>query len=245
MSGPGEPRIPIPIARLDQAPLFEPWRGEGYRSRQILRASGQASCCNGLWHVMGESHYGETDETLPGFTSDVIERMALPGYPFFDAVLSVATDQDVGLLDRPALWGGFSYSNLVQRMLAPSERPDRIDWVDARRAFYGQLAITKPTQLLVVGKEQWDNLPNDGGIRLPPIPLWDGSAMIDDLWLYAFQIDADVHFTIATWMYHPSSRGLLDAGYTRKKVKTVDMAICNIMSSIERIDNEWFLEPWL
>lgn len=223
----------IEPASITNQPFFAPWIGDEYDRRRDASLADQDSCCDGLWHIMGESHYGESSDRKPNFTQAVVEELALSGYRFFDTIISIAADIPVADLQREREWGRFAYSNFVQDILPDEDRrPHNHHWNSARDAFFGQLAITRPKQLLVVGKTVWDNLPIEGYTPIDPfrvMPDWDEV----EAGIYAYDVGGQTAFTIATWIYHPSSRGRLDVELARSRVRSVTMAGCNILSDLK------------
>lgn len=231
-------KVRLPIAQVTGNARFEPWIGDYYRVR---RDDADDSCCDGLWHVMGESHYGDEEEPGSDATRRVVRELAIPGYRFFDVLLSVVAGQSVELLDREAEWSKLAYSNFVQDLLpSDARRPQKVHWQAGRDAFFAQLAMTCPKQLLVVGRENWDNLPVEGFTPVPPFTTHLQDEPVDGVGIYGFCIGDQAHFTVATWMYHPSSRGLLDIAAAARRVQSVAMVSCNILSALERDDEGWF-----
>lgn len=153
-------RVPIIPAADGGAPAFQPWMGAGYQAARAASLAGESACCDGLWHVMGESHYGDGNEAIPPLTQRVMRDLAIPGYRFFDTVLAVAADKPIAELDREGDWSRFAFSNFVQTLLTrENRRPGPADWQSGKDAFFAQLRLTRPKQLLVVGRQQWDQLP--------------------------------------------------------------------------------------
>jgi len=235
--------IRISPAKPTTKPFFDPWMGNGYRCARNALLAGQSSCRDGLWHVMGESHYGTRADDRPTMTQDVMGRLALAqnGYPFFDTLLMIVTGKARTDLDRPADWDGFAYSNFVQDVLPDDDRrPYKEHWRRASDAFFAQLAITRPKQLLVVGRTQWDNLPTSGYTPIETASPFGGDR-IRDLGLYAYDVEGETAFTIATFIYHPSSRGKLNINDARQHVRTVTTVSCNIIDAIRRDDEGWYI----
>jgi len=232
----------IVAARPSASATFRPWMGERYREQVELAAAGRTSCCDGLWHIMGESHYGDPAEAGEQFTIQVVEELAIKGYPFFDTVLSVVLDREVNDDNRRSGWSEVAFSNFVQDVLPDGQRRPTADhWQKGRQIFFAQLAETKPKQLLVVGAQQWQNLPNEGFVPFR-LPDQTSDASRDDAGLYAYEVDGSTHFTLATWIYHPSSYGRLDIAAARERVRQFTMASCNILSDLGRDEQGWFYD---
>ncbi len=214
-----------------------PWLGDAYQraSREIKGRD------DGHWHVMGESHYGQPEEQNSAFTRNVIRQLAIPGYGFFDRLLSIVAREPAADLDREAGWSRLAYSNFVQELLPDTDRrPTASHWAAGREAFFGQLAITRPPQLLIVGRQQWDNLPTEGGAPLPALVAADGST-VEDAWLYAYRVGNETAFTVAVWVYHPSSRGLLNVEAARARVRAVAEMTPSILSRLTEHKGRWAL----
>lgn len=234
-------KIKLEIASVEDVPCFDIWIGSDYR-RRLAEWDARTNVCSGILHVMGESHYGEASENTNRVTIDTFEHLAFTGYPFFNTCLSIVVNKPAADLDPPVDWQSYAFSNFVQDMLPPeNRRPSEQHWAKARRTFFAQLATTRPRQLLVVGREQWEALPTAGGTRLGKLP---GEVEVDDAWLYSYEVDGSVYFTVAIWAYHPSSRGLLDIKTAQERVRTVTLNCWNIQSQITSEDGSWFLEPW-
>lgn len=233
-------KVRIRVARVTAPPFFAPWIGDAYRRR---RDDPEDSCCDGRWHIMGESHYGNETDRHADATIGVVQELAIPGYRFFDTLLSVVTGKPKEALDRAADWSNFAFSNFVQDIL-PDEnrRPERSNWQSGREAFFGQLSATRPKQLLVVGREQWGNLPDEGYNPVQAFRVDPQGELFEDVGIYAYQIGQETMFTIATWIYHPSSRGRLNIARAAERVRAVTMVSCNILSALQRDEEGWFYE---
>jgi hypothetical protein len=192
---------------------------------------------------MGESHCGDAADARPTITQDVVRHLGLGGYLYFDTILSAVADKDVEALDRSCDGAQLAYSNFVQDVLPDDDRrPDYTHWLRAREAFFGQLAIARPRQLLVVGKQIWENFSDAHYVRLDPfISPWS-EKLVEDVLLYAYEVGDRVEFTLATWIYHPSSRGLLNLQAARERVRAVTAVTCNVFSSVQRDGNGYFVE---
>lgn len=166
------------------------------------------------FHVLGESHYdeGPVDEQHldPSTTKDVVRTWALKrnsGGAFFTRVASVVLNEAPDTFDRQAAWSEFAFSNFVQEFMAgPRIAPSPAAWKDAQTRFFGQLAITQPEVLVVLGSRQWDQLPSVGvaipGMKFDVHPDW---APVMDAWLYPYWVAGSLVCTIAVKVVHPSA----------------------------------------
>lgn len=203
--------------RVDLDPFFRPWIGRIAADRiAAVRRDRVFGDSFVRWHVMGESHYIRLDE--PGayaanadLTLNVVRDWTASrssGSAFFSRVAAIITEADPSVLDLPAAWNTFCYSNFVQSpLLAPRLPPTAEQWAQARKCFFGQLAITRPTVLVVLGSRQWEQLPADVGAKLPPLPFegTTGERELLDAWFYPYWIDDQLAGTIAVKVVHPSA----------------------------------------
>lgn len=232
----------LQVAKAAEPPTFDPWLGDVYAQRLRQSDSGQLGCCEPLWHVMGESHYGDPGDAGRGFTKKVILEKALEGYDFFDTLLSIVLDTENASDDRKTGWSKLAFSNFVQESLAVREDRSKLAWEDGASRFFGQLALTRPRQLLVVGAEQWGKLPSEGFAAIQ-LPDYGQQSSRDDFGAYVYEAAGSTHVTLATWIYHPSSRGKLDIAEARRRVRDLAIASCNIRSDFGQDEQGWFYDP--
>lgn len=166
-------------------------------------------------HVLGESHYilpGEHayDDT-PELTNQIVSEWAFEpsrGRSFFTRVAQFTEGKEAEELDRRAAWADIAYSNFVQSSLpAARTAPTQDMWERARRCFFAQLAITRPTVLIVLGDRLWQQLPCDRCRRLTPLQIERGGAEVDDAWQYRYSAGGTDESVIAVKIVHPSGRG--------------------------------------
>lgn len=190
---------------------------------------------------MGESQYGNEEDRHANVTISVMRALALPEYRFFDTLLAIVTDGSAETLGRQKEWARLAFSNFVQTILPEDDRrPGTADWQSGRDAFFGQLALTRPKQLLVVGRQQWEQLPSVGYMPVPPFKF-DGR-QIENVGIYAYDVNGEVAFTVATCIYHPSSRGRLKIPDARRQLRAVEAISCNLLSAMQRDDEGWYYE---
>jgi hypothetical protein len=197
---------------IDLKPRYRPWIGAGLSEHISLIEQNPVAEWGATprTHVMGESHYSDDYPDDEHLTRTVISDWAFEKYRggrFFTKVLQIIQACDADQVDRRSGWGGIAYSNFVQELLPACRRaPSTAQWEDARRRFFGQLAITRPNILLVLGKRLWQQLPWTVGVSIPTIPLDDRSPAYD-AWLYPYWVDGNLRFTVALNVIHPSGRG--------------------------------------
>lgn len=236
--------VRISPAKLIGQPFFDPWIGDDYRLAREAALAGESSCCGGLWHIMGESHYGKPEEYSPGFTRVMIEEACSPrASRFFDTILSIATGKPFADIERRADWSRFAFSNFVQDMLPKTrKRPNEAEWRRGRDAFFGQLVLTRPKQLLIVGKTQWEWTPKAGYIPIAPFQPAINSGGGTEAGVYAYEVEGEIAFTLVTWVYHPSSWGELDVEVAQQRVRELTNIGCNVLSELQCDKNGWFYE---
>ena len=194
----------IKPGRVDRSPRFQPWIGAAAMFDGGVR-----------WHVMGDSHYAGADGYAddPAVTCQVVRDWALQrsaGSAFFTRVAAMILNQEPNSFDRAAAWNGFAFSNFAQRLVTgPRKSPSKEMWDEARACFFGQLVLTRPEVLIVLGDRAWQQLPDDVGVKLPPFrfdvePEWPA---ITDGWFYPFEVDGDIVGTVAIKVVHPSAFG--------------------------------------
>lgn len=225
----GERHAPMTVGHVDKAPFFLPWIGADYENRA---REGQSN-----WHVhaLGESHYPNDYEIDPSLTQRVVRDWAFQpgrGSLFFRRVIQAIEGIELDEVDAHAHWKNIAFSNYVQSVVAaPRMPPSQDQWLEASRAFFGQLAITRPRVLLVLGRRLWDRLPSGEENRLPPLALPDPSNPVTDAWGYAYMADGCPCFTIAVWSYHPSS-SRFDWRDAHRRVTAAEMYWDNLSISI-------------
>jgi len=174
---------------------------------------------------MGDSHYvspGDPDayDDGPELTRQVVMDYALAqcdGGAFFTRVACVVTGDRPDMIDRRVAWGSFAFSNFVQSpVVGPRIAPTAEQFADARARFFGQLAITRPEVLIVLGARAWNELPDDVGAKAPAFaysvfPDWSS---VDDAWLYPHWVGDELICTLAVKIVHPS------AGFGRWNLET-------------------------
>jgi len=224
------------LQRVDRQPYFKPWMGPAYQ--KVLRALDNRDVINGSLdrvHLMGESHYSE-EPPSPDWTCEVIARHSAhegPGLPFFTKALQIMAPNDSSPINRAEAWSTLAYSNFLQRPLTvPRQSVPDAYWEDARAAFFGQLAITRPTVLVCLGKRVFENLP-DVGRRVPFNLAPNGRGKpIDDAWLYEYETERGKNATVVVWVYHPSAPQRFDLAEARRRQIGARMFYSNIMLAL-------------
>lgn len=207
----------LKAAAVDLPPTFHPWIGSQAAGRLADLAENPILGDDfSRWHVLGESHYVRPDD--PGgyvvdadLTTNIVKDWALQrskGSAFFSRVASIVAEASPDQVDLEPAWSRIAYSNFVQSALpGPRQAPSREQWEQARRCFFGQLALTRPNVLVVLGARQWDQLPMEGCVRLPELH-WDAGPdwpLVNDAWLYVYRTGEQLNATIAVKVVHPSA----------------------------------------
>jgi len=113
--------------------------------------------------------------------------------------MQIVTGKHNSEIDRKEFWDNVAFYNYIQEPVGdgPRERPTEEMWANAKAPFMEVLGQLRPSHLLVLGGQLWENLPSEGR-RGPDI---EGPVGGRDTWLYSCD-DSEV---FATWVYHPSS----------------------------------------
>lgn len=198
------------------APFFEPWIGSDYALLQErLRV---APLDPGVWaypyHVMAESHYCEPHEIRPGLTRSTVEKCGFSSNAgkcsaFFTRVLKIVRADEHPELTRKQHWQKLAFSNFLQEvMTGPRIVPTREQFEDARQAFRGQLRLTTPDVLLVLGQRTWSELPRDFGFAISTLQaIEDPAILIKEAWAYVYEVAGIRRLTVAVYVIHPSAGG--------------------------------------
>ena len=138
---------------------FQPWVGDNYENEnpKIL--------------VLGESHYGSTEENKEIFTQNVIQSWALRAegsHKFFTIIAKILSDKTEDWLsddDSKEFWNKVIFYNYIQDFVGESARIRPIDemWKQAKKPFEEVLCKYQPDIVVVLGKnlgwyvEQYSN----------------------------------------------------------------------------------------
>ncbi len=189
----------------DLQPFFWPWMGKEYRQRLL-----EQNASSPRIHLMAESHYSkETPD--PSWTVDAVRELALAQNKFgafWTKAIQIVERKPGCELDRLAAWNRVAYSNFIQDNLHENRKaPNSEMWERGRRTFFAQLALTRPSILIVLGKRLFAQLPNEG-MRIPgPLREQPDSAPVEDAWLYPHDVEGERILTLAVCVTHPSGGG--------------------------------------
>ena len=206
--------LQVRAGRAENAPYFEPWIGE--RAREHL----DADSTNGVpFHVLGESHYSrpgkDAYECSPELTQQVVRKWALEksgGSAFFTRVAAVIANSPPDTFDRKKVWSELAFSNFAQELLTGPRQPlTRAQRATGTAAFFGQLVLTRPGVLVVLGNGAWGATPTGFGCAIPPFDVEIGTdaapVRLDDAWFYPHWVNGALVGTIAVKIVHPSAGG--------------------------------------
>lgn len=219
----------VEIGKVDLEHRYDPWIGESYRKR-LAAYTKQESIEAILWrcHVMAESHYSLEDD-FAGMTVSAVRQLALERNEFgrFWTLIACSVSGVPGdQIDREAVWNDIAFSNFVQTLLSDHGiAPTDDQWGDARRRFFSQLVLTRPTILAVFSHRAFENLPNEG-VKCPPMQMRPDWPVVDDAWLYPYQVEEGVDVTIAVKNKHP--RGGLSPTLAYQRIATVASFYSNL-----------------
>jgi hypothetical protein len=198
------------IGSLDLPPRYDPWLGIEYQKR--LRAHIELRSLNNILsrvHIMGESHKGvisddKSDVTQRTIADHAFQREA--GGAFFTKVMQVLQGVEAHEVNRQG-WHGIAYSNFLQSWMENDRKePTNAQFDDARQHFFGQLLVTRPTVLFVLGKRCWQETPK-GAVRMPVLEGRAGTSSFDDAWMYVYESERGLEYTLAVHSNHPSGGG--------------------------------------
>lgn len=199
--------------RPDAEPFFTPWIGQRYAERLMTVQQGDPSDENlHRLHLMGESHYFEpNEEPQRNSTISAVTNLALEPNKygaFWTKAIQIAASRPSWEIDRRAAWGEVAYSNYMQLGLSqPRQAVPQGHWDSGARAFFAQLAITRPTVLAVLSKRTFSMMPNEG-MRVPwPLSMQPDWEPVEDAWLYGYETPVGRQLTVAVSVAHPSSFG--------------------------------------
>lgn len=205
----------IRVGRVEDEPYFLPWISDNLAQHLGKQIDGLA---NGTpIHVMGESHYtchGQNSyERTPELTRQVVREWAFEtssGSAFFTRVGAAVANEAPGTFDREAVWNSFAFSNFSQDLLSGPRQPLTRDQCErGRKSFFGQLNITRPEVLAVLGNSAWNSIPTDVGVKLPEFKFeveanWPA---VKDAWFYPYATKDQVNGVVAVKIVHPSAGG--------------------------------------
>lgn len=142
---------------LHPSTQFYPWVGPKYNSDGLAGTR---------LLVLGESHYGQSEDLRPGFTRDVIRRNVYQGrHSFFTVLTKLLLNQKAGFIrqkNREFIWDRIAFYNYVQGMAGTGARdsvPKNL-WETSQEAFYSVVKAVRPNALLIVGKTLRKHLPD-------------------------------------------------------------------------------------
>lgn len=148
--------------------------------------------------LLGEAHYGdpEPDATIRYTTEYVNEEWS---HRCWTITMQIVTGKHHWEIDRKEFWDNVAFYNYIEEPVGdgPRERPTEEIWANAQEPLLEVLRQLKPSHLLVLGGELWENLPQEGR-RGPDLHCPLGAR---DTWFYSWGSGN----ALATWVYHPSS----------------------------------------
>ena len=185
--------MPIPTQLPDVT--FQPWQGQSY-----LTSAPRLM-------IVGESHWdwlGRTDVEAC-VTKNVVSRAIEQRAGFFAKIAALCLGEPPSNTEeREAFWESVSFYNYVQSFAgnAPRVRPTRSMWRQSEPAFAVVLKELKPQLIVVLGRQNWENMPELGGMAGEPLTTL-GSPYADT-WLYPTD---GGEYAPAFHVRHPSSWG--------------------------------------
>lgn len=183
---------------------FKPWIGTEYETNQRRLL------------VLGESHHAYRDEpvnasltrqVIEGYTQDADLIGERQYYAFFTKIHNAVEDR-VGCVppeERRRFWNRVVFYNYIQEIIAEEARENRPTarmWQEAVEPFKMILVERKPTHVLVVGKQLWENIQ----------PLGSPYREIDNI----IVLEGRGYRTLAASIVHPMSSRF---SYVKEKPK--------------------------
>jgi hypothetical protein len=146
------------MGESDYQSVFEPWIGPCYDTDGIDG--------NRLL-LLGESHYGDSEDERPEFTQDVVRKLVHDGRHRFFTILAklllgMGKEDRIDQDDREWVWDRIAFHNYVQGMAgqdADGSVPDQL-WERSEKAFYEVVRTCEPDGMVVVGKGLSRHLPD-------------------------------------------------------------------------------------
>jgi hypothetical protein len=188
---------------------FEPWVGDRYDSGGLLGVRTL---------VLGESHYGESEDASSQVTRGVVQQWAMEKRSaFFTKVAKLLLNLPAGhwLSDetRAAFWHSVAFYNYVQEFPGASARirPTEAMWQAARPAFFEMLNRLRPAAIIVLGFELWSRLPDPSSLQ-----------QVDDQTFKVYGGDAFTPRVLAARVQHPSSGGFSYAPWSERVQALLD-----------------------
>lgn len=132
---------------------FDPWRGELYGRPNDLGLPSRLL-------ILGESHYGGSEEYRRSLTREVIEdQWSGHSYRYFTTVQRAVLGPSKEV-DAKDFWQSVAFYNFIQRLVGekPRDRPTPPMWKEAAAPFRETLNRLGPTHVIVTGFGLWDQL---------------------------------------------------------------------------------------
>ncbi len=184
----------------DMKPLcirFLPWVGKNY---------GEPNYPSLL--IVGESHYDWTDRAQPeaDITRTVVQEWAIEKRsPFFRKIVAICRGElPKDLETQREFWDSVAFYNYVQEFAGdgPRQRPNLGMWPRSEEAFRTVLDKLHPKLILVLGRQNWENMPKREGSAGELLKSIDGPYSYT--WFYPAAVSGHA---LAFHVMHPSSPG--------------------------------------
>lgn len=171
---------------------FKPWISENYKNN----SSGQRIL------ILGESHYGDSNEMESNFTIDVIKDVLdgtrCRGYIYYTKLGKLFNEKN-----REEIFENCAFSNLIQSFVpAPRIQPTREQLEEIHQVFWEILKTTKPDKVIITSLRAWEYWMPDHDYRGIKMTQIQGNERTSQVWKYQFE---DVN-CLAIGIPHPSSR---------------------------------------
>jgi hypothetical protein len=174
--------------------MWEPYLGMNFEDRRLLLLG--ESCFSWIDEVTGELRHPQPGH--PGLTiSWAIQGIPRTDHPMCQMMTrGLCGEYAPSLETRRAAWATAAFTNYVPVTVGdkPRVRPKKAHWNQAADEWHELLAKTGPRNVVVIGKQLWDRLP-EGDMKV---------ADIANVALYRLENNSSV---TCRWMHHPAAGG--------------------------------------
>ncbi|WP_347261157.1 hypothetical protein [Rudaea sp.] len=204
--------------------VFEPWKGKHYKKPAVF---GKRVL------VLGESHYDWESEKekqidqMPLDQKRSLTQRCIQGqidgtesFKFWTNIAATFLGHLPNSAEKKSFWHSVAFYNYVQSIVGfwARKRPTKELWLEAQTPFVNVLNDLKPEVIIVLGFENWDNLPNLDGHAGPRI---DGTRRGDiDTWHYPYSGGSCLAYRIR----HPSSGAFSSKEWCPRVQRAISLA---------------------
>jgi hypothetical protein len=189
--------------------MREPYLGTSFKDRRLLLLG--ESCYSWIDEGTSERCHPQLDH--PSLTVCwAIQDVPRTDHPMCQMMTrGLCGEYAPSLEARRAAWASVAFTNYIPVTVGVGSRvrPKKAHWEMASNEWRDLLARTRPRNIVVIGKQLWDHLP-------------DGDDKVDDIAKVAVYRLTDNSPVTCRWMYHPAAGGSWkDLRDTIKELETV------------------------